>query len=98
MEAIRGAWRPRLLPAGALAATFIVGEEPPRSGWIYPDCARFTIETMKKAAEESGFRFRVLDWAHPRQTWALYSAPGFDTAWLDGKPLGWNTYARSRKA
>ncbi len=33
---------------------------------------------MRHAAAEAGLRFELLDWKHPRQTWALFAAPKFD--------------------
>ena len=45
---------------------------------------------LEKAAADAGFGFRVLDWKHPRQTWALFSGPAFETDWLDEDSLSWN--------
>jgi SAM-dependent methyltransferase len=35
-------------------------------------------------------RFEILDWKHPRQMWALFAAPKFDSGWFKNKPLTWN--------
>jgi SAM-dependent methyltransferase len=77
---------------GALIATFLIGEEDsPRSGWIYPDCVNYRPATLERAAEEVNLRLEILDWKHPRQTWALFAAPKFDSSWFKDEPLSWNT-------
>ena len=76
---------------GALVATFLPGEEDsPIKGWVYPECVNYRPTTMRQAAAEAGLRFELLDWRHPRQTWALFAAPKFDSAWLKNRPLTWN--------
>jgi SAM-dependent methyltransferase len=76
---------------GALVATFLPGEEDsPTKGWVYPECVNYRPTTMRQAAAEAGLRFELLDWKHPRQTWALFAAPRFDSAWFKNKPLTWN--------
>ena len=77
---------------GALVATFLIGEEDSaQTGWIYPDCVNYRPATLERAAKDVNLRFEILDWKHPRQTWALFAAP-------DLIPLGsrtalstWNT-------
>jgi len=81
---------------GALAATFLIGADPPLEGWLYPSCVRHPVAAMEAAARAAGLRFQLLDWAHPRQQWALFHKPGFDTSWFSTTPLGWNTYLRAR--
>jgi SAM-dependent methyltransferase len=77
---------------GALVATFLPDEkDSTETGWIYPGCVKFKPDTLRNAAAEAGLRFEILDWRHPRQTWALFAAPEFDTAWFQNKPLTWNT-------
>jgi len=81
----------RLKDTGALAATFIVGQEDCQTaGWSYPDCVGYTAETMTAMARNAGLGFLLLDWRHPRQTWALFRKPGFDVTWFEGRPLTWN--------
>ena len=76
---------------GALVATFLVGEEDsPRTGWIYPECVNYRAATLESAARDVNLRFEILDWKHPRQTWALFAAPGFDSGWFKDRPLTWN--------
>src|SRR4029450_11734829 len=81
---------------GALVATFLIGEEDsPKMGWIDPACVSYKSDTLRRVAAETGLRFEVLDWRHPRQTWALFAAPKFDAAWFQNKPLTWNTMLES---
>jgi cyclopropane fatty-acyl-phospholipid synthase-like methyltransferase len=82
-----------LSPQGALFATYFTSDQDYLGeDWIYPDCARYRDDTLAALAEAHGFRFSLLDWAHPRrQTWALFARPGFDAA-LAAPPIGWNRY------
>jgi len=76
---------------GALVATFLIGEEDsPKMGWIYPDCVNYRPATLEQAAADVNLRFQILDWKHPRQTWALFSAPRFDLSWFKDRALTWN--------
>jgi SAM-dependent methyltransferase len=76
---------------GALVATFLPGEEDSlRTGWVYPECVNYRPATLERAAAEANLRFEILDWKHPRQTWALFAAPKFDSGWFKNKPLTWN--------
>jgi cyclopropane fatty-acyl-phospholipid synthase-like methyltransferase len=83
---------PRLLvETGALVATFLDAEEDfTGSGWVYPDCVAYRRDTLETLARDRDLAFRVLDWRHPRQTWALFARPGFDVAGLEAGGLGWN--------
>jgi SAM-dependent methyltransferase len=76
---------------GALVATFLIGEEDSaRTGWIYPECVNYRPATLERAAKDVNLRFEILDWKHPRQTWALFAAPKFDSSWFKDKALTWN--------
>ena len=76
---------------GALVATFLPGEEDSlRTGWAYPECVNYRPATLERAAAEANLRFEILDWKHPRQTWALFAAPNFDSEWFKNRPLSWN--------
>ena len=80
-----------LTPDGALVATILVSEEDSaRTGWIYPECVNYQPATLERAAAEVNLRFEILDWKHPRQTWALFASPQFDSEWFKNKPLSWN--------
>jgi SAM-dependent methyltransferase len=81
-----------LAPDGALIATFLIGEEDcAQTGWIYPECVNYRPATLERAAEDVNLRFEILDWKHPRQTWALFAAPEFNSTWFKDRPLTWNT-------
>jgi SAM-dependent methyltransferase len=85
-----------LTPSGALIATFFPSEiDNTKEGWIYPGCVSYKPDTFRTVATEAELRFEILDWRHPRQTWALFAAPKFDTAWFQNKPLTWNTMLES---
>ena len=82
-----------LTPSGALVATFLVDKmDTVEKGWVYPDCVKYKVKTMKAGAQRYGLDFQVLDWRHPRQTWALFAKAGFDSSWFRRRPLGWNTF------
>jgi SAM-dependent methyltransferase len=76
---------------GALVATFLIGEEDStQMGWIYPECVNYRPATLERAAKDVNLRFEILDWKHPRQTWALFAAPGFNSTWFKHRALTWN--------
>jgi len=80
-----------LTQSGALVATFLPDQEDSKlTGWVYPECVNYQPETLERAAAEVNLRFEILDWKHPRQTWALFAAPKFDSSWFKNKPLSWN--------
>jgi SAM-dependent methyltransferase len=82
---------PSLAQGGALVATFLPGDEDStRTGWVYPECVNYLPATLERAAAEANLRFEILDWKHPRQTWAVFAAANFDSAWCKNKPLTWN--------
>ncbi|MGC1377908.1 MAG: class I SAM-dependent methyltransferase [Anaerolineales bacterium] len=87
-----GGISPHMSNTGAFVATFLIADQDyGGSGWVYPECVNYKVETMKSFADQYGFVFQLLDWKHPRQTWALFSKPGFDTRWFSANPLTWNT-------
>ena len=76
---------------GALVATFLIGAEDSRqTGWIYPECVNHCSATLERAGKDVDLRLEILDWKHPRQTWALFAAPQFDFSWFKDRPLTWN--------
>jgi SAM-dependent methyltransferase len=80
-----------LAQTGALVATFVIGEEDSaETGWIYPTCVNYRPATLEGAAKDVNLRFEILDWKHPRQTWALFAAPGFNSTWFKDGLLTWN--------
>lgn len=80
-----------LAPDGVLLATFLPGDEDtPQTGWVYPECVNYRPITLERAAAQANLQFEILDWKHPRQTWALFAAPDFDSTWFKNQPLTWN--------
>lgn len=81
-----------LAPDGILLATFLPGDEDTLlTGWVYPECVNYRSITLERAAAQANLRFEILDWKHPRQTWALFAAPKFDSSWFKKNPLTWNS-------
>jgi hypothetical protein len=62
------------------------------AGWLYPECANYRPDSIRRLAEDAGFRFRQLDWRHPRQTWGLFYKQTFDDSWFAARPLTWNNW------
>lgn len=82
-----------LKDCGALVATFLIDSKDFEGrGWIYPECVNYKPETMAELAAKSGLDFRILDWAHPRQTWALFSMKNYDKSLIDGDAISWNRF------
>lgn len=79
---------------GALLATYLDDTEDFQgSGWVYPECVKFTDNTMAKLAIDNGLNFTRIDWGHPRQTWAVFSKEEFDPSLINhGKPPSWNRF------
>jgi cyclopropane fatty-acyl-phospholipid synthase-like methyltransferase len=78
---------------GALMATFLINTEDfEGNGWIYPGCVGYKAETIAELAAKCGFEFRILNWAHPRQTWALFSMKSYDKSLLEGNTISWNRF------
>jgi len=46
--------------------------------------------TLERVAKDVNLRFEILDWKHPRQTWALFAAQNFDSSWFKDTRLNWN--------
>jgi len=76
---------------GALFATFLADtEDSEQRGWIYPGCVKYRPQTLAALAATAGFEFRLRDWAHPRQSWALFSKKHYDGCLIDGGTVSWN--------
>ena len=77
---------------GAFVFTFIDAErDNTASGWTYPECVSYRRDTFELLSKEAGFRFHILDWHHPRQTWALCAQEAYPTSWIEQSSLSWNT-------
>jgi SAM-dependent methyltransferase len=82
-----------LKESGTLVATLLTDDDDfDGDGWVYPGCVSYRPETMAVLAAKSGLEFRILDWAHPRQTWALFSKKNFDPSLVDGDAISWNRF------
>jgi len=44
-------------------------------GWVYPECTRFTSQTLHERAEIAGLETMALPWFHARQTWYAARRP-----------------------
>jgi glycosyltransferase involved in cell wall biosynthesis/SAM-dependent methyltransferase len=81
-----------LKDSGALAATFCLGDQDCRDlGWFYPDAVHYKAETLASLSRNAGLNFVLIDWKHPRQQWALFVKPQFDTTWIQERPPTWNS-------
>jgi SAM-dependent methyltransferase len=84
--------------SGALVATFVSGPADHQGGgWVYPGCVSYRPETMAALAAEAGLGFMLLDWAHPRQSWALLYKPGYDRSPVVGGAVSWNRMLAGRR-
>lgn len=78
---------------GALLATFLIDDKDyDQPGWVYPGCVCYQPDSLAEMAAGFGLDFEVLDWAHPRQTWALFSKNKYDKCLLDGGSPSWNRF------
>jgi SAM-dependent methyltransferase len=84
---------------GACLATFLIDNNDFKGeGWVYPECVSYKLETMERIAWEVNLDFAILDWAHPRQTWALFSKQGYDKSLITDGSISWNKFvAKTRK-
>jgi SAM-dependent methyltransferase len=82
-----------LTETGILVATFLTGDvDCEKGGWFYPACVRYRVDTMGSFAHNAGLNFMLLDWKHPRQSWALFAKPKFETSWFQNGSLTWNSW------
>ena len=82
-----------LSESGIFLATVLEGDtECSGSGWIYPECVEYRLDTVAEIARAAGLAFEVIDWHHPRQTWCALYPPGFDRALLNGSKPSWNNF------
>jgi len=62
-----------LAPRGLLLATFVASEFCVHggdvSGWVYPECVRYSWRDIEGALAPAGLVGRMLPWRHPRQVW-----------------------------
>lgn len=78
---------------GALLATFLVDDkDSDEHGWVYPGCVNYKPETIAEIASEFNLEFNIIDWKHPRQTWALFSKKDYDKSLIIGDQISWNRF------
>jgi len=78
---------------GAFLATFLIDDKDYGGrGWVYPECVNYKPETMAEMAFGFDLDFDVLDWAHPRQTWAIFSKKNYDKSLAVDAPIAWNRF------
>lgn len=88
-----------LRDTGAFFATFLAAESDfSGDGWVYPDCVKYRPATVARLAVQCGYCFQILDWWHPRQTWALFARPNFDHRLVAGGSVAWNRLATAGPA
>lgn len=86
-----------LKDTGVLFATFLADHVNfGGSGWIYPDSVAYRIDTMSSLATENGLQFYLINWKHPRQTWAMFSKPKYDKSLAIASQITWNQLMESR--
>ena len=74
-----------LKDSGVLIATFLPDNmDYPGSGWVYPACTSYKPQTIHEIASEFDLDFIILDWAHPRQTWALFCKKDYNKTLVEG--------------
>ena len=75
---------------GVLFATFIIGEKDFEGcGWT-PGLTKYRPETISLLAANAELNFNIIDWAHPRQTWAMFSKKNYDNDLISGGPISWH--------
>jgi SAM-dependent methyltransferase len=87
-------FRSCLKKSGLILATFVqphqigTSEDPGESGWVYPGCVTYKLDTVMAMIEGAGLVGRALPWFHPRQTWfAMALSPDELPALSDGVHL-----------
>lgn len=88
-----------LKPTGALFATFLDSDQDSEEhGWIYPGCVKYRAQTIRAVAEKNGLGFKILNWNHPRQAWAIFPKSEYDESVIvDGTPA-WNNLVKRAKS
>jgi len=81
---------------GIFLATFCPGPDDFQgNGWVYPKSVTYDPRTMYRVAQEFGFSWGMLDWAHPVQTWSVYWRGKTQTSLFADGQVSWNRFLRS---
>jgi SAM-dependent methyltransferase len=80
---------------GVLLATFLIDDKDCQEpGWIYPGCVKFIPETVAKIASKHGLHFKLLNWHHPRQSWAAFYKDDYDTTLIENNDISWENFIK----
>lgn len=80
---------------GVLLATFLVDDKDSGDqGWVYPGCVKYTPSTVARIASKHGFHFKLLNWYHPRQSWAAFYKDDYDTTLVTNSNITWNEFGK----
>lgn len=81
---------------GILLATFLIGEtDSDERGWIYPGCVEYDQNTISELSGKFGLNFKLLNWYHPRQSWALFYKGSYNTLLIDTGDISWNRMSKT---
>ncbi len=79
---------------GVLLATFLIDDKDSQeTGWVYPCCVKFIPETIAQIATKHGLHFQLLNWFHPRQSWAAFYKDDYDTK-LIKNDISWEKFGK----
>ncbi len=82
---------------GVLFATFLIDDQDfAGEGWVYPSCVKYRPETIAQIAAQAGLTFEILNWLHPRQTWAAFAKPNYDRSLIENGHVSWNHFMSQR--
>ncbi|MFQ3226699.1 MAG: SAM-dependent methyltransferase [Porticoccaceae bacterium] len=81
---------------GVLFATFLIDDKDSQeAGWVYPGCVKFIPDTVFQIASKHGLHFQLLNWFHPRQSWAAFYKEGFDTTLIKDNDISWKRFGEN---
>jgi SAM-dependent methyltransferase len=87
-----------LKDTGVFLATFLKADDDFKGfGWIYPECVNYRAETMARMAAAAGLHFEMIDWAHPRQIWAIFAKNNYDRCLIEDGQISWNKFIEKAK-
>lgn len=81
---------------GILLGTFLIDDSDSKeTGWIYPGCIKFNPKTVEQIAIKYELNFQLLNWFHPRQTWAAFYKNDYDTTLIKDNDISWNRFGKT---
>jgi SAM-dependent methyltransferase len=80
---------------GIVLATFFLGAQDSReTGWKYPGCTSYKLETIYDLADEIDLVAGAIDWdQYHGQTWFMFRHKGLPK-WFESEELTWNNYIK----